>query len=124
MAGELILIVDDDELNLELAQEVLEPKGYRTVEARTAAEAIALASEHMPDLVLMDIRLPDGDGVTALERLRADTRTESLTVVALTASAMPDDRQRLLEVGFNGYMSKPIDVGAFPRQIEAFLGSS
>lgn len=123
MAGELILIVDDDELNLELALEVLEPKGYRTVEARTAAEAIALACEHMPDLVLMDIRLPDGDGVTALEQLRADTRTESLTVVALTASAMPDDRQRLLEAGFNGYMSKPIDVGAFPGQIEGFLGS-
>jgi len=72
----------------------------------------------------MDIQLPDGDGIGALEQLRGNTRTESLKVVALTAFAMPDDRRRLLEAGFNGYMSKPIEVGAFPAQIEGFLRSS
>ena len=120
---ELILIVEDNELNLELVRDLLQHHGYETVEARTAADALALAAERRPDLILMDIQLPDGDGVRALDRLRADARTDSIGVVALTAFAMADDRQRLLRAGFDGYLEKPIDVRAFPGQVHALLQS-
>ena len=120
---ELILIVEDNELNLELVRDLLQHHGYETVEARNAADALTLAAERRPELILMDIQLPDVDGVRALERLRADARTASIGVVALTAFAMADDRQRLLRAGFDGYLEKPIDVRAFPGQVRAFLQS-
>ena len=117
MAGELILIVEDNEKNLKLVRDVLQFKGYRTLEAETAHDAIALATEHLPDLILMDIQLPDMDGVTALGRLRAEPVTAALRVVALTAFAMRDDRERFLAAGFDGYMTKPIEVRQFPEFI-------
>jgi CheY-like chemotaxis protein len=117
MAGELILIVEDNEKNLKLVRDILQFKGYRTLEAETATDAIALATEHLPDLVLMDIQLPDMDGVTALGRLRAEPVTAALRVVALTAFAMRDDRERFLALGFDGYMTKPIDIKQFPELI-------
>jgi two-component system cell cycle response regulator DivK len=120
MAGELILIVEDNEKNLKLARDVLQFRGYRTLEAATAAEGLALARAHRPHLVLMDIQLPDLDGTTALARLRADPATAAVPVVALTAYAMKDDRDRFLAAGFDGYVAKPIDIRRFPDQVRQF----
>lgn len=117
MAGELILIVEDNEKNLKLVRDVLQFKGYRTLEAGTATDAIALAMQHAPDLILMDIQLPDMTGITALERLRAEPSTAALRVVALTAFAMREDRERFLAAGFDGYLTKPIDIKLFPELI-------
>ena len=119
-----ILIVEDNERNLKLVRDILQYNGYETIEARNAADGVALAVEHRPDLILMDIQLPDVDGVTALSRLRADPRTASIGVVALTAFAMTDDRQHLIAAGFDGYLEKPIDVRAFPGQVSALLQST
>ena len=119
-----ILIVEDNERNLKLVRDILQYNGYETIEARNAADGVALAAEHRPDLILMDIQLPDVDGVTALSRLRADPRTASIGVVALTAFAMTDDRHHLLSAGFDGYLEKPIDVRAFPGQVSALLQST
>jgi two-component system cell cycle response regulator DivK len=120
MADELILIVEDNDKNLKLARDVLQYRGFRTIEAMTAAEGIALAAEHRPDLVLMDIQLPDADGVSALQRLRADPATKAIPVVALTAFVMEADRDRLTAAGFDGYLAKPIDVKAFPEQVRRY----
>jgi two-component system cell cycle response regulator DivK len=120
MAGELILIVEDNERNRKLARDVLQFKGYRTLEAATAAEGIALAEAHRPRLVLMDIQLPDMEGTAALARLRAGAATAPIPVVALTAFAMKDDGARFLAAGFDGYLAKPIDVRQFPDQVRRF----
>ena len=109
MAGERILIVEDNGANMKLFRDVLVASGYRTVEATTAAEAFELAVQHAPDLVLMDIQLPDADGVHVLRRLRAEARTTS-AVLAVTAQAMHGDRDRFLAAGFDGYLAKPVDV--------------
>ena len=110
MTGEQILVVEDNEKNMKLFRDVLVATGYRTLEATTGREAVDLASEHTPDLVLMDIQLPDLDGVQALQRLREDDRTAGIPVLALTAQAMRGDRERFLAAGFDGYLSKPVDV--------------
>ncbi len=120
MAGELILIVEDNEKNLKLVRDVLQFKGYRTLEAGTAGEGLRLAAEHRPDLILMDIQLPDLNGDEVLQRLRAEPATAAIRVVALTAQAMAGDRERLLGAGFDGYLTKPIDVRAFPEQVRGF----
>jgi two-component system cell cycle response regulator DivK len=110
MAGEQILVVEDNEKNMKLFRDVLVATGYRTLEATTGAQAVELAVEHAPALVLMDIQLPDIDGVEALARLRADERTAPIPVLALTAQAMHGDRERFLASGFDGYISKPVNV--------------
>ncbi|MGH2590780.1 MAG: response regulator [Actinomycetota bacterium] len=110
MAGERILVVEDNDKNMKLVRDVLLATGYRTLEAVTGGQAIALAAEHAPDLVLMDIQLPDVDGVHALRRLRADERTAAIPVLAVTAQAMYGDRERFLAAGFDGYVSKPLNV--------------
>jgi two-component system, cell cycle response regulator DivK len=110
MAGEQVLVVEDNERNMKLFRDILQATGYRTLEATSGEEALALAAEHLPDLVLMDIQLPDIDGVEALVRLRASERTAGLPVLALTAQAMQGDRDRFLEAGFDGYVSKPVNV--------------
>jgi two-component system cell cycle response regulator DivK len=110
MTNERVLVVEDNDKNMKLFRDVLAATGYRTLEATTGREAIDLASEHMPDLVLMDIQLPDLDGMQALQRLRADARTAPIPVVALTAQAMQGDRERFLSAGFDGYVSKPVNV--------------
>jgi len=123
-AAGLILIVEDNERNLKLVRDLLQYNGYETIEARNAEDGVTLAGERRPDLILMDIQLPDADGVTALGRLRGDVRTASIGVVALTAFAMTDDRQRLLDAGFDGYLEKPIDARAFPGQVMSLLQST
>jgi two-component system cell cycle response regulator DivK len=110
MTGERILVVEDNEKNMKLFRDVLVATGYRTLEATTGGEAVDMASEHAPALVLMDIQLPDLDGVQALHRLRADARTATIPVLALTAQAMHGDRERFLAAGFDGYISKPVNV--------------
>jgi two-component system cell cycle response regulator DivK len=110
MAGERVLVVEDNEKNMKLVRDVLQARGYRTLEAATAPHAVALAAEHAPDLVLMDIQLPGIDGVEALRRLRADERTASIPVLALTAQAMHGDREQFLAAGFDGYLSKPVNI--------------
>ena len=120
MAGELILIVEDNEKNLKLVRDLLQLRGYRTLEAGTAGEGIRLATADTPDLILMDIQLPDLDGEAALGRLRAEPSTAGIPVIALTAQAMAGDRERLLRAGFAGYLAKPISVREFPEQIREF----
>jgi CheY-like chemotaxis protein len=110
MTGERILVVEDNALNMKLFRDVLLATGYQTLEATTGAEAVELATAHAPDLVLMDVQLPGIDGVQALHRLRADDRTAAIPVLAVTAQAMQGDRQQFLAEGFDGYLSKPVNV--------------
>jgi two-component system cell cycle response regulator DivK len=124
VAGELILIVEDNDKNLKLARDVLQYRGFRTLEAMTAADGIALAVEHRPDLVLMDIQLPDTDGISALRQLRTEAATRAIPVIAFTASVMQADRQRLADAGFDGFLAKPIDVKAFAEQVERYCSST
>jgi two-component system cell cycle response regulator DivK len=110
MAAELILIIEDNEKNLKLVRDLLQVKGYRTLEAGAAELGIELARRHIPQLILMDIQLPGMDGVTALGQLRSDLVTVKIPVIALTAFAMPDERQRFRSAGFDGYLVKPINI--------------
>ena len=118
----VILIVEDNEKNMILVRDVLQFKGYQTLEAATGTEGLRLAREALPDLVLMDIQLPDIDGITAFLRLRADPVTQKMPVVAVSASAMPDDQQRIIASGFDAYITKPINVKSFIETIEQFIG--
>jgi two-component system, cell cycle response regulator DivK len=124
MAEALILIVEDNDKNLKLARDLLQHDGLRTLEADTAATGIALAEQHVPDLILMDIQLPGMDGVAALRRLRESAATRSIPVVALTAFAMAADRERLLAAGFDGYLAKPIDIHDFSDRVREYCESS
>jgi two-component system cell cycle response regulator DivK len=117
----VILVVEDNERNLKLLRDVLEYAGYDVRVARTAEDGIVLAVKEPPDLVLMDLQLPGIDGTEALRRLRENPRTADIPVVAVTAQAMKQDRERALEAGFNGYVTKPISVRAFPDQVRGFL---
>src|SRR5436305_3002741 len=117
--GHLILIVEDNEKNLKLARDVLQFHGFQTLEATTAEDGIVLAQSHHPDLIMMDIQLPGIDGLTALERLRADPTTAPIPVMALTAFAMHDDRRRLLSAGFVDCLTKPISIRELSGQIRA-----
>lgn len=110
MAGEQILVVEDNDRNMKLFRDVLQATGYRTLEASTGGEALTLATEHRPALILMDIQLPDMDGVEALGRLRKEARTAEIPVLALTAQAMRGDRERFTAAGFGGYVAKPVDI--------------
>jgi two-component system, cell cycle response regulator DivK len=121
VAGELILVVEDNDKNLKLVRDLLQLRGYQVLEAQTAERGLVLAAERMPHLVLMDIQLPDMDGIAALERLRADPTTAAIPVVALTAFAMKEDRELFLAAGFDGYLAKPIDIRAFTEQVRAFV---
>jgi two-component system, cell cycle response regulator DivK len=116
----LVLIVDDNDLNVKLARDVLQFAGFRTLEAATGAQGVSLAVEHTPDVVLMDIRLPDMEGTEALRQLRDEPRTARVPVVALTSFAMKGDRDRFLAAGFDGYLEKPISVRDFPNQVRSF----
>ena len=116
-----VLIVEDNERNLKLVREVLRGNGLETLEARTAAEGIALACEHVPDLILMDIQLPGMSGVEALALLRADPRTAAIPVVAVTASVTTKDVGVIAKAGFDGYVAKPIRYAAFMDAVRSHL---
>ncbi len=113
MSGELILIVEDQPLNRKLLRDVLQAKGYRTLEVETGEEGVRLAKEKHPQLILMDIQLPGISGIEALKRLRQDSVTRAIPIVAVTASAMEQNKKEILAAGFDGYQSKPIKVTAF-----------
>jgi Response regulator containing a CheY-like receiver domain and an HD-GYP domain len=113
MTGELILVVEDNDKNRKLVRDVLTAKGYRIVEAETGEDGVRLAREQSPALVLMDIQLPGINGIEALRQLRAAPATAGIPVIAVTASAMTQDRQKILAAGFDAYQSKPISIRPF-----------
>lgn len=116
----LVLIVDDDARNLKLARDVLLAAGFRTLVARNGGEAVALGAEHLPDVILMDLRLPDMEGAEAARILADGVRTAAIPVVALSAVAFEGDTAWLARAGFAGYLEKPIDVESFPHQVRRF----
>lgn len=121
MTNGLILVVEDNETNLKLVRDILQFNGYDVLEARTAEDGVTLATERLPDLVLMDVQLPGMDGVEALHLLRGSAETASIPVVAVTALAMKDDRTRLLGAGFDGYLEKPISARTLGDRVREFL---
>jgi two-component system, cell cycle response regulator DivK len=121
MANKLILIVEDNERNRKLVRDVLQFRGYQTIEAETGEDAVRMARERLPALVLMDIQLPGIDGITALGQLRSDPTTRGIPIIAVTASAMTHDRQKIMAAGFDGYQSKPINVKEFLEVVRAML---
>ena len=118
--SEVALVVDDNDKNLKLARDVLRHAGLRTLEASTGRAAVTLAVEQLPDVILMDIRLPDMDGTMAVRELKNDARTAAIPVVALTSFAMKGDRERFIATGFDGYIEKPISVRDFPGEVRAY----
>src|SRR5437773_8164551 len=121
MAGELVLIVEDNEKNLKLVRDVLQFKGYQTVEASTGEDGVRLAKERHPALVLMDIQLPGMNGITALGQLRADPATRVIPVIAVTASVMTHDRQKIMAAGVDGFQSQPLPGKGVPEAVPATL---
>jgi CheY-like chemotaxis protein len=121
MAGALILVVEDNDKNRKLVRDVLTFKGYEVIETETGEEGVRLARERSPSLVLMDIRLPGIDGVEALRRLRAEETTREIPIMAMTASVMSEDRQKIMAAGFDAYQSKPINVTDFVAAVAQLL---
>ena len=119
-----MLIVDDNERNLRLARDVLQFAGFRTAEASSGGDGVAEAASRLPDVILMDIRLPDMDGTEAVRLIKADPRTAHIPVVALTSLAMKGDREWFLQNGFDGYLEKPISVRELPDQVRSFCTST
>ena len=123
MSGALILVVEDNERNAKLLRDVLEHRGYRVLVAQTGEDGVAMALEHLPALVLMDIQLPGINGIEAFRQLKAEPTTGDIPVVAVTASAMQEERVQIETEGFAGYQPKPIQVVEFLRYVESLLGS-
>jgi two-component system, cell cycle response regulator DivK len=119
MAGELILVVEDNDKNRKLVRDVLTHKGYEVIEAETGEEGVRLAKARLPRLILMDIQLPGIDGIEALRQLRAEDATRRIPIVAVTASALDRDRQKIMAAGFDGYQAKPLNIKAFMAAVEA-----
>jgi two-component system cell cycle response regulator DivK len=125
MANELILIVEDQEKNRKLVRDVLQFKGYRTIEAETGEIGVALALEQVPDLILMDYQLPGIDGIEAFQRIRGHAATAHIPIVAVTASAMPEEAKKMMDAGFDGFQSKPLNIKEFVQAVAAvFSGRS
>jgi two-component system cell cycle response regulator DivK len=116
-----VLIVEDNELNMKLFHDLLEAHGYRTLEARTGPEALALAAKHQPDLILMDIQLPEISGLQVTEQLKSDTRLAAIPVIAITAFAMKGDEERIRAGGCEDYIAKPISVTDFLEKVKRYL---
>jgi CheY-like chemotaxis protein len=121
LANELILVVEDNEQSRKLVRDVLKFKGYEIIEAETGEDGVRLAQERRPSLVLMDIRLPGINGIDALRRLRAGADTQSIPVLAMTASVMTEDRQKIMDAGFDAFQSKPINVKEFVAAVERLI---
>jgi two-component system, cell cycle response regulator DivK len=121
MANDLILIIEDNEKNRKLCRDVLQVKGYKTIESETAEEGLDLARSQTPALILMDIQLPGMDGIAAMKQLKADPLTKDIPIVAITASTMTNNRQTMLAEGFDGYQTKPISLKDFLGEVERVL---
>ena len=116
-----ILIVEDNEKNMKLVRDILRHRGHETIEAATGTDGVRLAMERRPDLVLMDIQLPDIDGIAALGRIREDTSLDRMPVLAISASVMPDEQQKIVASGFDAFITKPINLKAFQETVQRFL---
>jgi len=116
-----VLIVEDNDKNMKLARDVLQAKGYQTLEAETGEEGVRLAKERTPDLVLMDIQLPGINGIEAFKQLRADPKTARIPVVALTASVTPTDRSQITAAGFDAFVGKPINLKEFLETVKRLV---
>ncbi len=116
-----ILIVEDNEKNMKLVRDILRHHGHNTLEAATGAEGVRLALEERPDLILMDIQLPDIDGIAALGLIRAESSLDATPVVAVSASVMPDDQRKIVTSGFDAFVTKPLDLKQFLGTVQRFL---
>jgi len=123
MANETILIVEDNLLNRKLVEAILKPLGYRLLTAVDGEEGIEVATRERPDLILMDLQMPKVSGYDATEVLKSQPETAHITIVALTAHAMEDERERALAAGCDGYITKPVDTRVFPGQVREYLDS-
>ena len=123
MANELILIIEDNEKNRKLCRDVLEVKGYKTIESETAEEGLDMAKSRSPALILMDIQLPGIDGITAMKQLKTDPNTAKIPIIAITASAMTHNRTTMLAEGFDGYQTKPISLKDFLGEVQRVLAA-
>ena len=121
MANELILIIEDNEKNRKLIRDLLQVKGYRTIDTETAEDGLKLAEEKTPALILMDIQLLGMDGITAMKQLKAAPKTNRIPIVAITASAMTHNRQTMLAEGFDGYQTKPLSLKEFLGEVERLI---
>jgi two-component system, cell cycle response regulator DivK len=121
MAAETILIVEDNLVNRKLLLTVLRPHGYRLLTALDGEEAVRIAGQEVPDLILMDLQLPKINGYEATQQLKKHQSTAHIPIIALTAHAMAKEQEQALQIGFNGYVTKPIDTRAFPAYIRSFL---
>ncbi len=118
MANELILIVEDNEKNRKLLRDVLQFKGYRTIEAETGEDGVMLAKQHKPNLILMDYQLPGIDGIETFRQIRGETSTAHIPIVAVTASAMPEEAKKMMDAGFDGFQTKPLNVKQFMQAVD------
>ena len=116
-----ILIVEDNEKNMKLVRDILRHQGYETLEAVNGLDGVRLAEQQQPDLVLMDIQLPDIDGIEALRRIRAEPALDRVPVIAVSASVMPDDQQKIISSGFDAFITKPINLKQFVETVQRFL---
>jgi two-component system cell cycle response regulator DivK len=116
-----ILIVEDNEKNMKLVRDILRHKGHATLEAATGAEGVRLALEAQPDMVLMDIQLPDIDGIEALRQIRLTSALDAVPVIAVSASVMPDDQQKIVTSGFDAFVTKPINLKQFVDTVQRIL---
>ena len=121
MANELILIIEDNEKNRKLIRDLLQVKGYQTIDTDTAEDGLKLAGEKSPALILMDIQLPGMDGITAMKQLKAAPKTNRIPIVAITASAMTHNRQAMLAEGFDGYQTKPLSLKEFLAEVNLLI---
>ncbi len=117
----VVLIVEDNDKNMKLARDILQAKGYATLEAITGEDGVLVAKDKLPDLVLMDIQLPGINGIEAFRQLRADPRTARIPIAAFTASVTPSDRSKVIEAGFDAFLSKPIDLKQFVATIKLLV---
>jgi two-component system, cell cycle response regulator DivK len=117
-----VMIVEDNELNMKLFNDLLEAKGYQTIQTRNGMDALGLAREHVPDLILMDIQLPEVSGLEVTKWLKEDDRLHAIPVIAVTAFAMKGDEERIRKGGCEAYISKPISVSKFLETIETYIG--
>ena len=118
-----ILIVEDNDKNMKLVRDILQHKGYTTLEAATGGDGVRMAIEQTPDLILMDIQLPDINGIKALQLIRERASLDATPVLAVTASVMPEERHNIVHAGFDGFIPKPINIRQFLETVEGFLAS-